>query len=48
MPMEEDEKEEEFVHYVLFLNFQDRTAYLIKAGLYLDHYLLWASFPVAH
>ena len=48
VPMEEDEEEEEFVHYVLFLNFQDRTAYLIKAGLYLDHYLLWASFPVAH
>jgi len=46
--MLEEEEEEEFVHYVLFLNFQDPTTYLIKAGLYLVHYLLWASFPVAH
>ena len=42
------EDEEEFVHYVLFLNFQDPATYLIKAGLYLAHCLFWASFPVAH
>jgi len=45
VPMEE---EEEFVHYVLLLNFQDPTTYLIKTGFYLVQYLLWASFSVAH